>query len=302
MPTSVHPRQRRKTIYLDTPVFTVTFKKGRARNNRLPLAHVLATLQELDFMIREVGTQIQRDRGIENPDGDFGIELLAGASGVAFGKGSVKATALITRDTINGVESVNRVISTTDDIEKKKPGAVDEYGEYVLRRLPRISDIQEKDGTELRLQLAENGKITNQAKFSENGVKVIRSMSEAEFAVEHLTLYGKLRQLKDSSKDEEHSRYFWGELLEDNGNIWRIRFKRGDMRDVLPLFTKQVAIFGDANYFKTKNPRLDALTIKEDQERDYVAAFDDFRSAYGEIFQDRDPEVRMVTLRNGHNS
>lgn len=127
-------------------------------------------------MIREVGTQIHRDHGIENPDGDFGIELLAGASGVAFAKGSIKATALITRDTVNGVESVNPVISTTDGIEKKKPSAVDEYGEYVLRRLPRISDIQEKDGTELKLQLAQQGKVTNKATFSESGMKVIRSV------------------------------------------------------------------------------------------------------------------------------
>jgi hypothetical protein len=297
MPTTVQPRQRRKTIYLDTPVFTVTFKKGRARHNRLPLSHVLATLQELDFMIREVGTQIQRDQGIENADGDFGIELLAGASGVAFAKGSVKATALITRDTNKGIETVSRVISTTDGVEKKRPGAVGEYGEYVLRRLPRISDIQEKDGTELRLQLAQQGKITSKATFSESGMKVIRSMSQAEFAVESLTLYGKLRQLKDSSKDEEHSRYFWGELLEDNANTWRIRFKRGDMRDVLPLFSKQVVIFGDANYFKTKNPRLDALTIKEDHERDYVAAFDDFRNTYDEVFQDRDPEEILKEIR-----
>jgi hypothetical protein len=56
-------------------------------------------------------------------------------------------------------------------------------------------------------------------------------------------------------------------------------------------------IFGDANYFKTKNPRLDALTIKEDQERDYVAAFDDFRSTYDEVFQDRDPEEILKEIR-----
>jgi len=45
-------------------VFQIEFKKGKADRNRLPLAHVLATLQELDLMIREVGKKVQRDSGI----------------------------------------------------------------------------------------------------------------------------------------------------------------------------------------------------------------------------------------------
>ncbi len=93
----------RKTATTEPVVFQIEFKKGKAAHNRLPLAHVLAALQELDLMIRELGKKVQRDSGMENPDGDFGIELLAGPAGAAFPKGSVKSRWAITRDIENGV-------------------------------------------------------------------------------------------------------------------------------------------------------------------------------------------------------
>src|SRR2546428_3683574 len=101
-------------------VFSIIFKKGTAEKNRLPLTHVIATLRELDSMIREVGRRVQREAGIETPDGDFGIELLAGATGLAFQKGSVKTASAITRDVRNGTETLTRIIQTTDIIEKKR--------------------------------------------------------------------------------------------------------------------------------------------------------------------------------------
>lgn len=99
-------------------IFSIVFKDGVANQNRLPLSHVLATLQELDQMVKEVGRRIQRDNGVENPDGDFGIELLAGATGIAFRKGSVKASAAITRDVENGLRAVQSVIGTTALVEE----------------------------------------------------------------------------------------------------------------------------------------------------------------------------------------
>jgi hypothetical protein len=51
----------------DNAVFTIVFRKGLAERNRLPLEHVIRTLQELDEVIKEVGRQVQRERGRENP-------------------------------------------------------------------------------------------------------------------------------------------------------------------------------------------------------------------------------------------
>jgi hypothetical protein len=280
----------------DRAVFSIIFKYGKADKNRLPLSHVLATLQELDYMVREVGKKIQRDHGVENPDGDFGIELIAGATGIAFGKGSVKAQAAITRDVNNGIRTVSSVIGTTALVEKKAVVSVDEYGEPVFRRLNRISPIQEKDGTELRLQLAEQGEVTEKARFSERGIKVLRELSATEFAVESVTLYGKLRKLTDISRVEDQDD-IWGELLEDNGDKWRIKFHPTDFDKARRLFTKQVVVFGDASYFKTKFPRLDVKDITEEKKRDYVAAFDRFSEEYEEVFGDRDPQKILRDIR-----
>src|SRR5579872_3050863 len=138
-------------------IFSIVFRDGIANQNRLPLSHVLDTLRELDQMVKEVGRKIQRDNGVENPDGDFGIELLAGSTGIAFRRGSVKASAAITRDVENGVRTVQTVIGTTALVEKRDVASVDEYGEPVFRRLSKIVPIQEQDGTKLRLQLTNKG-------------------------------------------------------------------------------------------------------------------------------------------------
>ena len=281
----------------DSVIFSIVFKKGKAQKNRLPLNHVIATLQQVDQMIREVGRQIQRDAGVENPDGDFGIELLAGKSGIAFHKGSISTSSALTRDVRHGIAAISKIIQTTDVVEKKRPLSLDEYGEHVLRRLPKVSEIQEKDGTELHLAISEKRHLIGKTKFGERGREALRSMESAELAVEAVTLYGKLRELQDLSRDDEGSGYFWGELLEDNGRKWRLRFAESELKNVLRLFRRQVSIFGDATYFKTKLPRVDVRKIDEEKRPDYVGAFDRFREAYADVFQDRDPQDILNDIR-----
>jgi hypothetical protein len=55
----------------DATTFTLIFRKGLADRNRLPIEQVIKTLQEFREMMREVGQQVQRRKGVENPDGDF---------------------------------------------------------------------------------------------------------------------------------------------------------------------------------------------------------------------------------------
>ncbi len=280
----------------DHAIFSIIFRNGKADENRLPLSHVLTTLQELDFMVREVGKKVQRDNGVENPDGDFGIELLAGPQGLAFAKGSVKTSAAITRDVPNGIRAVSSVIGTTASVERKAVASSNEYGEPVFRRLSRISPLQEQDGTELRLRLIEKGKVTDTANFSDRGIKVLKELSAAEFAVESVTLYGKLRKLTDMSRVEDQDD-IWGELIEDNGDRWRIKFHPMDFDKARKNFTKQVVVFGDASYFKTKLPRLDVRDIKPEEKRNYVEAFDRFSKQYGEVFANRDPQKILQDVR-----
>jgi hypothetical protein len=275
--------------------FSVVFKKGMAVKNRLPLNHVISTLRELDYMIREVGRKVQQENGRLEPDGDFGIELLAGATGLAFHKGSVKTTAAMTKDVRNGFETLTRIVQTTDIIEKKRSVSVDEFGAAVVRGLATISTYQEKNQTQLQLQIRQ-GRVTEQAVFSQKGVNAIKQLGTAEFAVESVTLYGKLRKLTDQSRVEDQDD-IWGELLEDNGDKWRIKFHPTDFDKARKLFTKQVVVFGDASYFKTKFPRIDVKEITEEKKRDYVAAFDRFSHEYERILGDRDPQKILTDIR-----
>jgi hypothetical protein len=280
----------------DEIVFSVVFTKGIANKNRLPLAHVVTTLREIDSMIREVGRKVQREAGVENPDGDFGVELLAGATGLAFHKGSLKTASAITKDVKNGTETLSRIILTTNIIEKKKPISIDEYRAPIVRGLATIGKTQVEDKTQLTIQLAARGKVVSRTKFSERGINAIQQMGAPELSIEGITLFGKLRCLLDKSRVEKEDD-IWGELVEDNGNKWRIKFKPSDLPKAQNLFTKQVVASGDVTYFKTKYPRLDVEHITEDKERDYTAAFDRFSEEYGEIFGDRDPDDILKDVR-----
>jgi hypothetical protein len=277
-------------------VFHIEFQKGKAVRNRLPLAHVIATLQEIDLMVREVGKRIQRDHGIENPDGDFGIDLLAGSTGLAFAKGSVKAAAAATKDMDNAARALKHVIGMTAIVEKKQVASIDEYGAPVVRRLTRIGDIQEQDQTELKLRLAKEGKVTDTANFSETGIKALRSLSASDLAIQSVTIYGKLKKLADFSREDDKC-IIWGELEDDSGEVWRLHFRETDLKRAQGLFTKQVVIHGDANYFKTKTPRLDVSRIDPDEERHYVRGFTRFRKNYKDTFGNRDPQEILKDIR-----
>ena len=279
-------------------IFSIVFKKGMAERNRLPLGHVLATLREIDSMIREVGIKVQRENGVEKPDGDFGVELLAGPTGLAFGKGSVKSQSALTKDVDNGTETLKRIIETTDIVEKKRGViSLDEYRAPVVRGLAAISRVQEQDRTELRIQLAPPHGVLIQTRFSDKGIEAIKKMAATkDFSIEALTVYGKLQGLVDASKTDKDDD-IWGALIEDGGNKWRIKFNPADLDKAKNLFTKQVTVFGDATYFKTKLPRIDVKTIVEDKPRDYVAAFEHFSREYADIFGDRDPEEIIRSMR-----
>jgi hypothetical protein len=280
----------------ENPTFSIVFKKGKANQNRLPLGHVLSTLREIDAMIREVGKRVQQTNGMEAADGDFGIELLANKDGIAFKKGSVAAEAVLTKDLKNGLETIGKIIDLTDSVEKKAVRSVDQNGEAVLRRLTTISKFQERDKTELHFGLDVKQKPVKQTVLSQKGVHVLREMGKAELEVEAITLYGKLKALADFSKEDE-TKYFWGELREDNGAEWRVRFHITHLGQVQKLFTRQVVIAGNATYFQTKRPRVDAQLISEEKPRNYLTAFDKFRKEYRDVFGDTDPSVLLGDAR-----
>ncbi len=283
----------------DQIIFSIIFKKGLAERQRLPLDHVISTLMQIQQMIREVGKQIQRDAGIENPDGDFGVELLAGPAGLAFRKGSLKAAATITHDIPNGLLAINALIDTTDVLGKRNPSfAAHEYAEPILRRLPKLSRIQEEDQTELHLALSKDRHVLNKTTLGEKGRETLKRFEAPELGIDAITVYGKLRELRDQTRtDEEDKGFFWGEIVEESGRVWRVRFRDSAQTRVMALFRKQVAVTGNVAYFKTKTPRVDAVEINSDAMPDYLAAYQRFNEAYQDVFEDIEAEDILDQIR-----
>lgn len=280
--------------------FSIALKKGIATRNRIPLDHMIATLRGIQNMIREVGRKIQRDAG-EEPTGDFGIDLVAGKTGVIFRKGSLYTATEPTKNIERAIQTLQTIVNTTDVLQKKtakQPLAVSDYGEEVLRRLPKIAEIQEQDKTELHLTVTEGRRILSSSTFGARGLATLKSLESAEFKVEAVTLYGKLRELRDMSTSERGSSHFWGELLEDNGHYWRILFRNSDQEKVKSLFREQVWIAGDATYYKTQAPRLEAKDINGEPLPDYLTAFDQFSAAFADIFADAEPDEIIADVKD----
>ena len=276
-------------------LFEVSLARGMADRHRLPLQHVIDVLRQLQEAVREVGKVIQRDRGLDET-GDFGLELLADSDGVVFQKNGVKATAAITRNVRIGVEAVRVVMKTAASLERKRPTSIDERGEIVVRHLVPVADIQRQDKTELKLALI-TPKKREDAVYGERGIETMEAIAATESAVHGLTLYGRLRQLVDRSKKEEGGKYFWGELLTDGGDVWRVKFNARRDADAINLFRKRVVVEGDAIYRRTTYPRLDVSSVKEEATRDYLAAFNDLYGCDSEVYGKENFDALIAEMR-----
>ena len=76
---------------------------------------------------------------------------------------------------------------------------------------------------------------------------------------------------------------FYGELVADDGNLWRIEFKAADVERAASLFRRQVFVTGDATYFRALHPKIVAREFGPEQERDYEAAFDELFGSSPEL-------------------
>ena len=287
---------------IDSPEFTITLSKGMANRHRLPWDHVLKVLREFKAMLEDVGRAIQRENGVEHPTGDFGIELLATTRGKIFRRGSVDATGAITMDVANGLLAVNAIITTANAVEKNRSVPLDDQKAIrIVRGLTKISEVQQIDRTHFGVKLVSPNARKRAAKITEVGVQKLQAVDAEVLHVEGTTVYGKLLELRDKSHTEEMGEYIWGELRSDSGDVWRVQFKRRDVNEVLPLFTKQVQISGDAMYFRTRNPRLDADKFKEDVRRNYLAAFDEMEGADQETYGNENLDDLTSEARGGED-
>lgn len=281
-------------------VVWITFQKGLADRKRLPLAHVLTVLEEFRQMITEVGRTLQLQKGVPNPTGDFGLEVLASSQGMIFRPGSLQITCAITQDVRTGILAAQHVVRTISTLESETfpPPEDEEINRYVVRRLNRIAPIQEKDKIEMHLAVKRPGfpkALT--ATFGVTAAALARSLQAPTFRMEDMTLYGKLFELSDhSTSEEEIGKYFWGELRRENGEVWRVQFKADDLTLVTPLFRKQVALTGVALYYRVASPKLIADRIELDKDRDFEMAFEELYGCDKDIYKS-DFQTLMKKMR-----
>jgi len=282
---------RRQTTHL-----IVSLSEGLALRNSLPLDHVLRVLTELRSMIETTGRRIQRERGIENPTGDFGVELVAG-----FRRGSVKAMLRFTRDVHNAIDAAEEVVSTVRTLRaearrRKPPRETPDLDPRVVNKLNNLAKLQEIDHTVLTLTLQARERRMK-AVFDDEAIRYAATFRAPTFTMEGLTVFGKLMELKDHSPEEvEDGKNFFGQLLGDDGQRWRIRFKSADTERAAELFRKQVFVTGSAAYYRATSPLIRAEIFGPDETRDYEAAFDELYGSEKEAYKS-DLESLIEDLR-----
>lgn len=243
-------------------------------------------------MIIDAGRELLKERGVEQPTTDFGLELVADESGVTFHKGSLRATVAITRDIEIGVRAAQAVLATVYDLGTARkrvigspPKQLEPTEARIVHRLDRIAFINQTTKSEAkfevkgpRLLLAGDTKILprKSAVFGARAAEAIGAYRTPVFEEENLVLYGRLFELKDQDA-EELAKFFWGELKMDNGDRWRVQFSDEDLNLVTPLFRHQITVTGTAHYYQTKIPKLVSYpgTVSIDEDRDYDSAFAD---------------------------
>jgi hypothetical protein len=280
----------------ENTAFTLVFRKGLAERNRLPIEQVVKTLQEFQEMIREVGRQVQRRNGVENADGDFGIELLASTTGLVFRKGSLKANAAATRDLVNAQETLTLIYSNVRSYSKPVVTQTEPMDAVIARRMYKIGELQREAKTELAVVVKIREQRTRTATLTEKALVNLETANAPQMRVGGITLYGRLRQLNDRSKEEDGGKYFWGELHTDAHEKWRLRFLSGDVGRITPMFRGQVMVTGNATYFGAQSPRLDISTIFPDPQRNYLDAFAELSAVGGMLFGDADSSDLLKEL------
>ena len=272
---------------IDDPVITVRLKKGLAERNRLPLGDVLSVLEELRQMFAVVGRRLQKERGVLNPTGDFGLEVIADNGASIFRKGSVEMPLVMTANIATGLIAAQEVLNTLNalQLDEGVPEPNRAFDQEILRRISRIARVQRRDRTELEVRLQRPGfpePLT--VTFGAPGMDSLKALQVPTFQVEGVSLYGKLVQLVDYDPEDEQEKGFWGELILSDFQRWRVQFKSSDSAIATPLFRKQVHVVGRAVHYRVASPKIVVDSIAPDPERDYESAFDEIFGSYKKVF------------------
>ena len=286
----------------EDPIFVVNLSKGLANRRRLPLEHVLSILSEVRQMIVETGRDIQLAHGHQSPDGDFGLELLAGEGGTAFHGGSLESRIAITTDKVNALLAAELVLNTVDGLANRSLAQPESNSTKarIVRRLNKVARIQKDDKIDTRFSLQRPDKEhTKNAVFGEPAISYANTLTEEEFVEESITVFGKLFRLEDPDIEDEGGKDVRGELRQDTGEQWRVQFHDANRADVANAFGEQVALTGTVTYYRVASPKIlvgrDGIEI--DVGRDYEVAFDELFGCNKDLYGGADLETLLEEIR-----
>ncbi len=268
----------------DEARITLTFKGGLADRNRLPLEQVISTLSEFQALVREVGRSTQAESGRIDADGDFGLELVTSANGIAFRKGSVKADFVATKDTANARVTFRRILAGVKEAEVGKTRQSTPAEQAVVRHMARIAAYQTHAKNNVLLQMS-GGQRKQSAQLTSVGYANLHQAQASNLRVELHSIYGRLLGLRDRAQSEESETHFWGTLVADDGEQWRLKFPAAKLKEATLLFRRRVVVEGTAVYFEGGTLRLNVANILLDKERDYVRFFEETtgESFFGDV-------------------
>jgi len=238
-------------------------------------------------MVADAGRRIQRERGAPDQSGDFGLEILAGDSGLLLKRGSVQAPIAITNNVQTGILAAQEVIRVLGFLEQEDgvPDPNVPLDSTLIRRVARVARIQKADKLELEVSVHRPGFAEPMiATFGAAGLASVKALQSPTFEIEGTTMYGKLVELVDRDKSDEDGKGFWGELRRESGESWRVQFKPSQIDNAVHLFRKQVAVTGKAVYYRVTSPKIVVDSIVADADRDYEAAFDELFGCYRDAF------------------
>jgi hypothetical protein len=176
-------RGPRTTSGKTEPVFTVTLDKGMASRHRLPLADVIRFLSDLKNLVIETGKAIERENGVLDPSGDYGLEVLADGNGRFLAKSSVRTSIAITRNIEAGSRAVAVVLSTLRSLNAAKdtPRKETPLQATVIYRLDKLAFINTQNKVDAKFTfvmpvgLRQEGKgLPVRATFDDRTIQRIR--------------------------------------------------------------------------------------------------------------------------------
>ncbi len=255
------------------PILNIRLRKGLADRHRLPLRAVQTVLEHCRLLINDLAKRDGNDAPL-----DLQLELLGAPGGALFAGGSVQMQIVAGAHPAIAAAAMQSAILSLQKLEQRDNSFTlnNPSGARAVEHFHRIGIEQTKTGSELELSWLGLDATKLQASLTPVALETVRALQNPNSELCGARAYGKLMELREVHEADDHGRGFQGQLLLDNGDEWRVKFREDQQHLAASLFRKRVVVSGTVKYFQTRAPKITAESIHLDPPRDYLAAFEKF--------------------------